>query len=386
MISRPSSRLVQAALPVCVLLLLAFGATGCTVFPPLEEPPPERLRLDWATSLYDLESFAYQPEEPAQTLFVETDASPSGGLVVVPTKERAVHGIDAANGKTLWTLPTNGPNVARPTAVEDQLLIGSMDGHVYKVYQRNGKPLWKSDSPGQAILSAPVVAGDLVFVTSIDNRLTALDLATGARRWERRRPHSAEFTITGQAGAAVSGETVYAGFSDGELTAFSTADGATLWSVDLSGGETEFVDVDTTPIVVGDTVIAGSYKRGLFGISTETGDVKWLVKGEAFLTPAEFEGVLYVPQASGRIVAVEVESGTVRWVSRFDSGFATTPALTTKYVVAPIGNALALLDRGTGRTLVRYDDSRGVSGTPDVAFGTAYVLGNGGTVYAVGIY
>ncbi len=366
--------------------VMAVGA--CSVFVPLDDPPPNRIGLDWASSVYELEGFAYKPSELGQPLYVSPNPStPPAGLVVVPSDDRKIRGLDAANGHVLWELETRGPNVARPVAVGEDLIIGSSDGHVYRIHQRNGKPIWVSEHPGKGgVLSTPTVHGGRIFVTSIDNRITALDFETGALVWDKRRPHASDFTVTGQAGATIVGNTVVTGFSDGQLVAYAVSDGATEWSVDLSGGKAEFVDVDTTPVLVDDVLVAGSYRRGLYGLDPKTGDIKWLMKGEAFGTPAMIEDLIYVPQATGRILAIQPRDGSIRWIARFASEWATTPAVTRKYVLAPVGDSLAVIERGSGRTLTRFDDLRGVKGTPDAAFGTAYLIANSGTVYALGVY
>lgn len=359
---------------------------GCAIFPPIGELPPERMSLDWARPLYALEPLAYHPRETGRPLFVRTAATPPTGIVIVGAKDRIVRALDAATGAVVWTLPTSGANVAQAAVAGDALAVASTDGHVYRVAQRDGKVAWTSPYPGKSVLAAPVVADERVFVTSVDNRITALSWSDGERIWDKRRPHAAEFTMTGQAGAVVSGDTVITGFSDGQLVAFAREDGATVWSADLSGGQTEFVDVDTTPVLVGSIVVAGSYRQGLYGLDAATGTVTWLMKGEGFGAPAEHEGVLYVPQASGRVVAVQASDGAVRWVARLTSDRAYTPAVSSKYVLAPMGESLVLIDRGSGRTLARYDDARGVDATPEFAFGTAYVLANSGTLYALGLY
>jgi outer membrane protein assembly factor BamB len=364
----------------------AVALAACAVIRPIGDLPPDRIDVDWALPLYDLEAFAYHPLELGQPLFVQSAATPPGGMVVVPSRDREVRGVDAQSGKVLWSLTTSGANIAQPVAVGEELVVASTDGHVYRANQRNGRAIWTSEYPGKSVIAAPAVAADRVFVTSIDNRLTALAWETGERLWDKKRPHASEFTMTGQAGAVIHKDSVITGFSDGQLIAFAAQDGATLWSTDLANGKTEFVDVDTTPVVVGDLVVASSYRQGLYGVDAGSGTVTWLLKGEGYGTPATMEGILYVPQASGRIVAVRAADGAVRWVAKVFSERARTPGVTHKYVVAPIGESLALIDRGSGRTVARYDDARGVDATPEMAYGTAFVLGNSGTLYALGIY
>lgn len=386
--------------------VLAFAAaaalTACAIFPAIGQDDSRRLTMEWATRLYELEAFAYHPVEEGQPLYLKSDSTPAAGLVVVPSKDRRVRGLDAASGRVVWETETSGPNGARPVdlaphGAADQFLLASLDGHVYRLNQRNGRELWVSEHPGTAgITAAPAVSGKVgeakarVFVTSLDNRLTALSLDTGVRVWEAERPQEQELTLAGQAGAAVGKDLVVTGFSDGQLVAFAQDDGVTVWSADLSGGDKQFVDVDTTPQIVqvseGHVVVAGSFARGIYGLGLDDGVVLWSHKGEGFATPAVLDGVVYAPRTDGQLWAIEADGGRVRWVSKFDTGWAGSPVASRKYVLVPIGDALSVVDRGSGREVVRWNDGRGVRATPELAFGSVYLIGNSGLVYGLGLY
>jgi outer membrane protein assembly factor BamB len=371
------------------LWLLAAAAllAGCAVLRPVGELEVSRIETEWARPLYALEMFAYRPVEAGEARFVKGGAAPEHGMVVVPSRDRVVRAVDAVTGQELWRLATEGANVAPAVVVGEDLLVGSMDGRLYRAHQRNGRPVWTVDFPGRgAVVTPPVVSDGVAYAASIENRVAAFRLSDGAVLWDQRRPHQGEFTITGQSGLAVHGAAVIAGFSDGRLIAFDKADGATRWSVDLSGGAREFIDVDTTPLVIGDVIVAGCYSVGLFGLDAATGKVLWRVGGEGYGTPAALEGTLYVPQSKGRLLAVDAATGAVRWATRLSTGSPATPAVSRKYLLVATGDALLIIDRGSGRTLVRLRDERGFSATPEVAWGTVYALANSGILYALALY
>ncbi len=391
------------------LVLALSAAAGCGVFTPVGDATKQRLDVEWARRLYDLEMFAYHPSEEARALFVRSDATPEHGLLVVPTKDRRVLGLDARDGRTVWELTTRGPNAAQPVAIgDDDALVASMDGHVYRIAVRNGRIRWTSDHPGQAMTAPPVVsrgadpAKARIFVTSADGRITALSADKGERLWEQTRPAETELTMAGAAGATLVGDNVVTGFADGTVVAYAQLDGATTWSTDLSGGgKKDFADVDTTPVWVpavadatkpgaapvgAGVVVVGSFRRGLFGLAADGGDIAWSIKGEGFQSPVLDDGVLYVAQASGRVWAIEGDSGHVRWVSDVGEKWAGVPALSRKYLFVPAGLAMTVLERGSGHTIMKWDDGRGVRATPELAFGTLYVFGNSGAFYAMGVY
>jgi outer membrane protein assembly factor BamB len=378
---------------------------GCSVFVPMQGPSYPPLVLDWSQPLYDLEPFPYHPRDDARPTFLRGPMTPKEGLVVVPSKDRYVRGFEAHTGRLLWEAKTLGPNVAAPVVVDEDLLVASLDGHVYRLHQRNGRVVWDSGSLGKgALYREPVVADGRVFVTGDDDRVTALSLSDGARLWERDRPvlssKSIVSRVTGQAGATVSNGKVYTGFSDGRLMAFDVSDGATLWTLDLSGGATDFVDVDSTPVLATqELLIASGYATGLHGVDASTGKVIWRLPGRGFGEAALYEGTLYVArtkrpagqQAPGRhnaasLLAVDAATGEVQWTLSVGETTPGCPAVSTKYLLVPINSALLVVDRGTGRAIRKYDDKYGFSATPSVAWGTVYALANSGIMYAFGLY
>lgn len=381
---------------------LVGGLGACALFPPVGELDARRVTVDWATQLYELEPFAYHPIEEGRPLFVRGAATPDAGLLVVPAKDRRVRGIDAATGRVIWETETRGPIGAQPVdlgpnGAADEMLVASLDGRVYRLSQRNGRELWVSDAPATAgITASPVVVGKVddpkakVFVTSLDNRLTALSLKDGKKLWQAERQQEQELTVTGQAGCAVARDLVITGFSDGVLVAFAQDDGVQVWSTDLSGGDKQFVDVDTTPQIVdvpdGQVVVAGAFSRGLFGLGLEDGVVRWKQQGPGFGTPAVLDGLVYAPRADGQLWAIEADGGRVRWISKFDTGWAGTPVASRKYLFTPVGEGLAVIDRGSGHELARWSDGRGVRATPELAYGSVYVIGNSGLVYGLGVF
>lgn len=388
-------------LPRLALGLSCLALSGCALFPPVERPEPRRLSLDWATTLYELEPLAYHPVDHSEPLFVVSPETPETGLVVIPGKDRKVRGLDAATGRIIWETTTNGPNASRPLdlapfGAPGELLVASLDGRVTRLSQRNGKKTWVSQAPAtSAITATPAVGGmvngaPLVFVTSLDNRITALSLATGEKVWDYERAHDAELTISGQAGATVAKDMVLTGFSDGTLVALSQSDGAVTWSTELEGDLKQFVDVDSTPLVVeiegGHVVVASSFARGLFGVGLDDGVVLWMKAGEGFATASTLDGVVYAPRTDGYVFAIEAATGKTLWGSHFDTGWAGKAVPSRKYVLLPIGEGLTILDRASGRQLLRWDDGRGVSGTPELAHGAVYLVGHSGQAYGLGLY
>jgi outer membrane protein assembly factor BamB len=75
---------------------------------------------------------------------------------------------------------------------EDRLIVGGVAGRVYAFRLSDGEVLWEERVDPRAIAyrMRPVVLDDVAVFARADNAVEARDLATGALRWVRYRPHS----------------------------------------------------------------------------------------------------------------------------------------------------------------------------------------------------
>ncbi len=336
-----------------------------------ESSTPGIPAMEHLGSLYELAELQYKPIERGEGMLLERAAPSGADLLVLPSRDRQIRAIDTVTGEIVWSVETLGANVAAPIRVGDDVIVASLDGTVRRLRARNGRALWKTDPLGAGgIIEAPATDGDRIFVTTTDNRLVALSTATGERLWDRRRPHRSELTISGQAGALVVGERVITGTSDGLVVAYAVTDGATDWSVNLAGDATEFVDVDATPIMSKGVVVTAGYTTGLVGLSASDGSVLWTVPGEAFTTPGtSHDGIIYAPQATGRLTAVEASSGKVLWSTQLRRGTPTRPVVAQGYVLVPTERSLLVCDANTGQVRTSFDDGFGFAAPPVVGSG-----------------
>jgi outer membrane protein assembly factor BamB len=150
-------------------------------------------------------------------------------------------------GNVLWTSPVNlGTGTGSPALAADIVVVAGRNGTVEGLSAVNGARLWSHYVEPElydmidglrhvsGTTSTPAIAGEVVWIGSLDGRLYALDLATGAELW------SWYFGTPVASSAAVSGNTLFVGASDGHVYAFVGAPlGAT--GVETSpGGATVF--------------------------------------------------------------------------------------------------------------------------------------------------
>ena len=148
------------------------------------------------------------------------------GLVVVAADE-LLTALDARTGRARWHVPVTGGFSAPATVEEGWVLAAAASGDVLAVRAADGHVLWTTNV-GAPVRARPVPTPTGVYVSTEDGRVTALDLMTGARRWERRLP--------GRPGPLlVLDDRLFVGADDKFFYSLDTDDGDVRWRQRVGG-------------------------------------------------------------------------------------------------------------------------------------------------------
>jgi len=109
----------------------------------------------------------------------------AGDAVISGSSDGEIQAFKVADGSSLWSFDTR---------VDLSALVGSDGRRVAVVSQDNdlmvydqGKLLWKERQSGR-VLTAPLIAGERVFVQGVDRSVRAYDLQDGRWLWQYQRP------------------------------------------------------------------------------------------------------------------------------------------------------------------------------------------------------
>ncbi|WFB10786.1 PQQ-binding-like beta-propeller repeat protein [Streptomyces sp. LX-29] len=238
-----------------------------------------------------------------------------------------------------------------------------------------GRVAWRFTTGG-AVTAAMVAAGGVVYASSKDGSLYALDAASGDIRWQ--------FT-TGNgvySSATVTGGVVYIGSADYALYAVNAATGKEKWRLDTDG------EVNSSPVVAGGVVYVGSDDRHLYAIDARTGKRRWRFPTGAWVrsSPVVAGGVVYVGCRDRSLYAVDARTGEQRWRFRTGAAVKSSPAMWGRVVcVGSYDGSLYALDADTGEVRWRFRTGAGVGSSPAVAGGAVHVGSDDGHLYAVDI-
>ncbi len=240
-----------------------------------------------------------------------------------------------------------------------------------------GKVKWRSDfgTPGR---SAPTIADGRVFFATIDERLFALDAATGSQLWSYTAT-AAETTVFGQPAPAVVNGVVIAGFGGGDLVAFRAESGEVVWSdmlgnVGSQASTLNLACVRGLPVVVDSTVYAVSLAQVMAAVDIRTGRRLWeraVGSQNSLLCVGDW---LYVLSQDDQLACIDRLSGHVRWITqlrRFERVDVSKNIVTW---IGPVmaGGQLVCVSTMPGNGVVRVNPTTGaiisVDSTDQVSF------------------
>lgn len=266
---------------------------------------------------------------------------------------------------------------------------------------------WTADLPGRG-LSAPVIAGDKVFVTASSGyrecRLHVLcfDAASGKKLWER------QFASTGNTQChpkscmaaptpVTDGKNVYALFATADLVAFD-GDGNLLWYRSLVGDYpniTNQVGMAASPILAKDTLIVpmeNAVDSFVAGIDIKTGANRWKLdrpRDINWITPTLVTAngkADVVFQSGAGVFGLDPQTGDRRWSGPPDVKGSTIPSPVPGpdgSVLIPGGGLTALKpgpDGVTPETLWKSAKLGSGTASPLYYKGRVYGLSNVGAV------
>lgn len=238
-----------------------------------------------------------------------------GNTVIVAGAPGSLARVESATGRQLWRIKTEVPLTAGVGSDGNLIAVGGNKGLVL-AYDMDGKALWKMQASSE-VLSAPAVGEGVVVVRSIDNRIVGYDAKTGAQKWTVQRI-APPLTLRGAPGLTVVGKEVIIAQPGGKLLAVNLATGAARWEVAVgeARGATELervTDIGGAPILFESDVCAASYQGRVGCFDVGTGSPKWTKELSSHVGVAVDQRFLFAVDEKGAISAFNREGGSSVW-------------------------------------------------------------------------
>jgi outer membrane protein assembly factor BamB len=337
------------------------------------------VKTAWKYSLGKAGAYSFSPAFGGNSLFV---ADANGAVVR----------LDATTGKEIWRSKA-GSDLTAGVGVSpngEVVVVGGVKGNIIAL-DGSGKPLWKAQASSE-VLSSPVAADDVVIVRSVDNRITAYEAKTGAKRWSVLRTTPA-LTLRNAPGMVIAGTNVYVGQPGGKLLALTLNTGVPRFEVSVGEpkGATELervADVAGTPVVFEKDICAVSYqgRAGCFDLAT--GVARWAKDASSDVGVGVDQRFVFVADEKGAMSAFSREGGQSAWKSdKLAFRRLSTPASFGRAVaVGDYQGYIHFLSREDGAILGRVStDGSAIVSAPVVAGSNLIFQTQSGTVTALAV-
>lgn len=222
---------------------------------------------------------------------------------------------------------------------------------------KNLRPAWIFQTEVvDSLETSPIVVNGVMYVTTSFNHVYALDARTGKQIWHHKHAMGPVTTYCcgpNNRGVAVAGDKVFMGTLDAKLVALDAKTGKQVWETQIAEPELGYSET-MAPTVVENMVLIGT-NGGEYGIrgfvkafDTDTGEEIWTFH----TTPEDSRGVWATHDATGRDMKRDIEAEKAAYEEMGDpyetlgGGVWQNPAvdLETRRVYFVVGNPSPDLD------------------------------------------
>lgn len=247
----------------------------------------------------------------------------SGGLIYTLDSRARVTAV-TTGGEVAWTRDLTPPGTRNPDGASGgglaiangRLYVTSAFAMLSVLDLNSGELIWdkRFDAP---LSAAPTISGSHVYVVASDSTGWALDADTGQTDWQLSGAPSPS-SMVGGAAPAVAGSLVLFPTPAGELIAARRDTGQIKWRRAVAGTRigmayASVTDVTGDPVVRGNTIYVGNQSGRVMALDVETGRPNWTADEAAYGPIWPVSDALFLMSDRNRVVRLEAGSGAFVW-------------------------------------------------------------------------
>lgn len=329
----------------------------------------------------------------------------AGGRVFTIDSRSTVTATSTA-GKTLWTRDVTPPrDRSYDTAGgglafgDGRLFVGSGFAELTALDPATGKVLWtqRFNAP---LGGTPTVEGHVVYVVTRDGTGWAIDTRDGKVRWQLDGlPSTAG--VTGGAGPALSARFAILPFPSGQVLGALKPGGTQIWAQTVAGdrigqGYASIHGITGDPVVAGGRVYVGNATGAVMALELNTGNLIWSAPHGVTSPVFVAGGSVYLVSDLARLTRLDAKTGKLIWehqlpyyvpvrdkTNRRDVYPEFGPIVAGGHLVVASGDGhVRLFDPASGKQTGSVALGAGAASDPVVAGGTLYVVTRDGKLHA----
>ena len=358
--------------------LTAAALTGCALMADKPKPKP----LEELTPQIAVHSVWNQKVDGVP---FPLSVAVTPGVFTIASGDGSVLALQADTGRELWR-----GNVGAKISAG----VGS-DGRFASVVTRDGdlvtfeagRLMWRKPL-GLRVVTAPLVAGERVFVLGVDRTVHAFDALDGSKLWSVARPGD-PLTLAQAGVIAAFKDTLLVG-QGARLAGLDPLNGSIRWEVTVGSprgtNEVErLADLVAPAGRVGDEVCVRSFQAAVGCVNAEKGTLAWTKNVGGTDGVAADDQFVFGADATDRITAWKTASGDVAWSSEklLYRGLGAPLSIGKAVVFGDSEGTLHFMSRDKGDALLRLStDGSAISAAPVLSGATMLVVTRNGGLYA----
>lgn len=369
---------LRSLLAVVAVLAAVAGLAACASGPDKPKPKP----LEPLTPQIAGRQVWSQRIEGAQfPLSVAVNA----GVFTLAGNDGSVLALQADSGRELWRANVGGKLGAGVGSDGRFAAVVTRDGELVAI--EAGRVLWRKPL-GVRATTAPLVAGERVFILGTDRSVQAFDVLDGRKLWSVQRPGD-PLTLAQAGVISAFKDTLLAG-QGARLAGLDPRDGSVRFDLALASprgtNEVERLADLVAPMArVGDVVCARSFQAAVACVNAERGSLNWTkVTGGTQGVAADAQYV-FGADGSDRMTAWRVGTGDVAWSSDklMHRGLSAPLIVGQAVVFGDAEGTLHFLSRDKGEAMLRLPtDGSAILAAPVASGATMLVVTKAGGVFA----
>jgi len=237
------------------------------------------------------------------TLYFFDRSAPPGLLSEQPSSS-----ISLSQGVGEWSTPRGGASGIGSIATTGPVPLGNIK--------------WEKKI-AVGFLASPTVSGNIIYATTLDKRILAINAINGEEIWET--------STTGplDSPAVISENQVFIPYRDRQIVSLNRYTGKQLWATELDDYSISWVIVDQG------ILYALSRDGTITSLDALTGQIRWTIYTEVqFLSPPSIsQGILIAPGLKRRIFALEGKTGQTNLTYLSRNSIVSSAAISGKIAV-----------------------------------------------------
>ncbi|MBL8342120.1 MAG: outer membrane protein assembly factor BamB [Rubrivivax sp.] len=308
------------------------------------------------------------------------------GMFFLASSDGLVKALRAEDGREVWRGDA-GAEITAGVGSDGRFTSVVTRANEVVAFDAKGTQLWRKRVPA-AVVSAPFVAGERIFVVTVDRVVHAFDAQEGRRLWVYQKPGD-PLTLAQPSVLAAYRNTLLAAQGP-RLVGLEPTQGELNWDVALATprgtNEVErLADLVGPPVRSGSRFCARAFQAAVACVDAERGTLLWTRNTGGTRALAGDAERVFGADANDRITAWRADSGDVLWShERFmHRGLSGMLAVGPLVVFGDADGYVHFLSAASGETQLRLTtDGTPVVGVPVVSGTTVLVLTRSGGAFA----